>query len=72
MAAARRGAFVTGVHIAPNLLERGERAKGLTIQFEEGDAEQLPYPDAAFDVVVSMFGGMFAPRPELVAACTYQ
>jgi len=69
--AARVGAIVTGVDIAPNLLEEGrERAKaeGLTIQFDEGDAEQLPYPDAAFDVVVSMFGAMFAPRPELAAA----
>jgi SAM-dependent methyltransferase len=40
----------------------------LTIQFDEGDAENLPYPDAAFDEVVSMFGAMFAPRPELAAA----
>ena len=68
--AARVGATATGVDIAPNLLEEGrERAKveGLTIQFDEGDAEQLPYPDANFDVVVSMFGAMFAPRPELAA-----
>jgi len=68
--AARVGAVVTGVDIAPNLLEQGrERAKaeGLTIQFDQGDAEQLPYPDAAFDLVVSMFGAMFAPRPALVA-----
>lgn len=69
--AAHIGATATGVDIAPNLLEEGrERAKaeGLTIQFDEGDAEQLPYPDAAFNVVVSMFGAMFAPRPELAAA----
>ena len=69
--AARFGAAATGVDIAPNLLEEGrERAKaeGLTIQFDEGDAEQLPYPDASFDVVVSMFGAMFAPRPEVAAA----
>ena len=69
--AARVGAAAIGVDIAPNLLEEGrERAKaeGLTIQFDEGDAEQLPYPDAAFDVVVSMFGAMFAPRPGLAAA----
>jgi SAM-dependent methyltransferase len=69
--AARVGATATGVDIAPNLLEEGrERAKaeGLTIEFDEGDAEQLPYPDAAFDVVVSMFGAMFAPRPEMTAA----
>ena len=69
--AARTGATVTGVDIAPNLLEQArERAKseGLTVQFDEGDAEQLPYEDAAFDVVVTMYGAMFAPRPELVAA----
>jgi SAM-dependent methyltransferase len=68
--AARAGAAVTGVDIAPNLLEqaRARAAKdGLSIQFDEGDAESLPYPDAAFDVVLSMFGAMFAPRPEVTA-----
>ncbi len=71
IAAARSGANATGVDIAPNLIEEAQersKAEGLTIQFDEGDAEQLPYPDADFDVVVSMFGAMFAPRPELVAA----
>jgi ubiquinone/menaquinone biosynthesis C-methylase UbiE len=69
--AARKGAQVTGVDIAPNLLEQGrQRAadEGLKATFDEGDAEQLPYPDAAFDVVMSMFGAMFGPRPERVAA----
>jgi len=69
--AARAGAVVTGVDIAPNLIEQARAraaSEGLTIQFDEGDAESLPYADAAFDVVVSMFGAMFAPRPELVAA----
>jgi len=68
---ARRGSIVTGVDIATNLLEQAsERAKaeGLTIAFDEGDAEQLPYADASFDYVVTMFGAMFAPRPEVVAA----
>jgi ubiquinone/menaquinone biosynthesis C-methylase UbiE len=68
--AARAGAVVTGVDIAANLLEtaRARAAnEGLEIQFDEGDAEQLPYADASFDVIVSMFGAMFAPRPELVA-----
>ena len=69
--AARMGAVVTGVDIAPNLVkqarENAERA-GLRIQFDEGDAEALPYVDASFDAVVTMFGAMFAPRPELVAA----
>jgi SAM-dependent methyltransferase len=69
--AARAGCVVTGVDIAPNLLETARaraQAEGLEITFDEGDAEALPYPDASFDVVVTMFGAMFAPRPELVAA----
>jgi len=69
--AARAGAIVTGVDIATNLLEQARAraaSEGLTIQFDEGDAESLPYDDAAFDVIVSMYGAMFAPRPELVAA----
>lgn len=69
--AARAGADVTGVDIAPNLVEQArENAKreGLNAQFDEGDAEALAYGDASFDTVVTMFGAMFAPRPELVAA----
>lgn len=69
--AARTGATVTGVDIATNLLEQArERAEseGLKIQFDEGDAENLPYDDAAFDVVMTMYGAMFAPRPELVSS----
>jgi SAM-dependent methyltransferase len=69
--AARAGAVVTGVDIAANLLEQARAraaAEGLAIQFDEGDAEALPYPDASFDVAMSMYGAMFAPRPELVAA----
>ena len=69
--AARAGADVTGVDIATNLLEQARaraEAESLTIQFDEGDAEKLPYADATFEVVVSMYGAMFAPRPELVAA----
>ncbi|MFN2977283.1 class I SAM-dependent methyltransferase [Terriglobus aquaticus] len=68
---ARAGAIVTGVDIAPNLLEQARQravSEGLTVQFDEGDAEALPYPDASFDAVVTMFGAMFAPRPERVAA----
>jgi len=68
---ARAGAIVTGVDIAPNLLVQAREraaAEGLTIAFDEGDAEALPYPDACFDAVVTMFGAMFAPRPEIVAA----
>jgi SAM-dependent methyltransferase len=69
--AARAGAIVTGADIATNLLEQARaraEAEGLKIQFDEGDAENLPYADSAFDVVVTMYGAMFAPRPELVAA----
>ena len=69
--AARAGAAVTGVDIAANLLEQARAraaAEGLSIRFDEGDAEALPYADASFDEVVTMFGAMFAPRPELAAA----
>jgi 2-polyprenyl-3-methyl-5-hydroxy-6-metoxy-1,4-benzoquinol methylase len=68
--AARAGAKVTGCDIATNWLEQARTraaAEGLEITFEEGDAEALPYEDGQFDAVVSMFGAMFAPRPELVA-----
>ena len=69
--AARAGAQVTGVDIANNSLEQARQraeAEGLKIRFMEGDAEQLPFDAAEFDVVLSMFGAMFAPRPELVAS----
>jgi SAM-dependent methyltransferase len=68
---ARGGALVTGVDIATNLLEQARAraaSEGLEITFEEGDAEQLSYPNASFDAVVTMFGAMFAPRNELVTA----
>jgi SAM-dependent methyltransferase len=68
--AARTGAHVTGIDIAPNLLEQAQdwaRAEGLSVTLEEGNAEQLPYPDASFDAVVTMFGAMFASRPDAVA-----
>jgi 2-polyprenyl-3-methyl-5-hydroxy-6-metoxy-1,4-benzoquinol methylase len=69
--AAQKGAKVTGVDIAPNLLEQGRKwakAEGLAIQFDEGDVEDLPYEDGSFDMVIPMFGAMFAPRPETTAA----
>ena len=69
--AARAGARVTGCDIAVNWLEQARAraaAEGLDIAFEEGDAESLPYADGQFDVVTSLVGAMFAPRPELVAA----
>lgn len=69
--AARRGARVTGLDIAPNLLEQlAIRAaqEGLEIDSQEGNCEALPYPDRSFDTVMSMFGAMFAARPEPTAA----
>ena len=69
--AAKAGATVTGVDIAPNLIVQArERAanEGLSITFDEGDAEALPYADGSFDVVVTMFGAMFAPRPDIVVS----
>jgi SAM-dependent methyltransferase len=69
--AARAGAEVIGLDLAPNLLEQARKraaAENLKIEFIEGDAEKLPYDAARFDVVMSMFGAMFAPRPEVVAA----
>jgi SAM-dependent methyltransferase len=69
--AARRGARVTGVDIATNAIEaaRGRAAsEGITARFDEGDAEALPYGDASFDVVATIYGAMFAPRPDRVAS----
>jgi 2-polyprenyl-3-methyl-5-hydroxy-6-metoxy-1,4-benzoquinol methylase len=69
--AARAGVMVTGVDIATNQIEQARaraRDEGLNIQFEEGDAEMLSYADGSFDVVISLIGAMFAPRPERVAA----
>ena len=69
--AAQAGAIVTGVDIAPYLIATARTRAletGVNIQFDEGDAEELPYADASFDVVVSMFGAMFAPRPALVVS----
>jgi SAM-dependent methyltransferase len=69
--AARAGAVVTGVDIAPNLLEQARKraaAERLQIRFQEGDAEELAFADHEFDIVLTMFGAMFAPRPERVAA----
>src|SRR5205085_8035119 len=66
--AARAGADVTGVDIAPRLLEQARaKADGLPIRFDEGDVQRLPYADASFDVVSSVFGAIFAPDHEAVA-----
>jgi ubiquinone/menaquinone biosynthesis C-methylase UbiE len=68
--AARTGARVIGVDIAENLLVQARAraaAENLNATFQYGDAEALQFPDASFDVVVSMYGAMFAPRPDVVA-----
>jgi SAM-dependent methyltransferase len=68
--AARDGVLVTGIDIAGNSVERARaraRAEGLEARFEEADAEALPFDEAQFDVVTSLIGAMFAPRPERVA-----
>jgi SAM-dependent methyltransferase len=68
--AAKDGLDVTGVDIASNLVERARaraQAEGLGARFEEADAEMLPFEDGSFDVVASLIGAMFAPRPDLVA-----
>ena len=67
----RAGAKVTGIDIATNSIEQARvraRAENLDARFDEGDAEMLPYEDASFDIVLSLIGAMFAPRPQLVAA----
>lgn len=69
--AAKAGADVTGIDIAPNLIEQAiarAGAEGVNAKFEVGDAEDLPYDNGSFDVVVTMFGAMFAPRPDVTAA----
>jgi len=69
--AARIGASVTAIDIAPNLLAQAQSnavRERLSIAFEVGNAEQLPYANGTFQTVVTMFGAMFAARPERAAA----
>lgn len=70
MAAAGAGAEVTGLDLTPRLLEvarRRSQQAGVQIEWLEGDAEELPFPDGSFDRVTSCFGAMFAPRHEVAA-----
>jgi SAM-dependent methyltransferase len=69
--AARAGARVTGLDLTPALVERARenaRIAGLTIEWHEGDVEALPFDVGAFDVVLSQFGHMFAPRPAVAVS----
>jgi SAM-dependent methyltransferase len=62
---------VTACDLTPRMVELGRArsaAAGLDIAWVEADAEDLPFPAASFDVVVSAFGAIFAPRPERMAA----
>ena len=67
--AARAGAKVSGLDLTPELLEQARAngaVAGVEVEWREGDAEALPYGDASFDVVLSQFGHMFAPRHAVV------
>jgi ubiquinone/menaquinone biosynthesis C-methylase UbiE len=69
--ATRLGARVSGVDLTPELLARAKENSQIAeveIDWREGDVEQLPFDDAGFDVVLSQFGHMFAPRPDVAIA----
>ena len=69
--AARNGARVDGLDLTPELLDRARenaRIANVEVDLREGDVEALPFDDGAFDVVLSQFGHMFAPRPDLALA----
>jgi SAM-dependent methyltransferase len=71
IAAARRFANAAGLDYAANLLAQGrERAEAehVAVAFTDGDAEQMPYPDASFDTILSTVGVMFAPHQEQAAS----
>src|SRR3954451_9892692 len=70
LAAARRWCQVTSTDYVPALLERGRaraEAEGMEIEFREADAENLPFADGQFDVVLSTFGVMFTPNQDRAA-----
>ena len=69
--ATRLGAEVTGLDLTPELLDVARdnaTTAGVSVSWHEGDVEQLPFPDGGFDVVVSQFGHIFAPRPDVAVA----
>jgi SAM-dependent methyltransferase len=68
--AAQRGADVTASDLTPELFEAGRaraQAEGVELEWVEADAENLPFEDESFDVVMSSIGAMFAPRHQQVA-----
>ena len=71
LTAARTGAQVCALDLSPVLIEHGKKhaaLAGVAIEFKEGDVEALPYEDASFDSVLSQFGHMFSPRPDVAIA----
>jgi SAM-dependent methyltransferase len=69
--AARTGARVTGFDLVSPLLDAAAKwaaREGLEVRLDQGTVEKMPYADAEFDAVLSMFGVMFAPRPDRVVA----
>jgi SAM-dependent methyltransferase len=69
--AAQAGGHVVGVDLTPELFEAGRRLAeeaSVTLDWVEGDVEALPFESESFDVVLSTFGAMFAPRHEVAAA----
>jgi SAM-dependent methyltransferase len=71
IAAARHGTHAVGLDYVPELLQVGReraRAEGLDVEFVEGDAENLPFPDDSFDATLSIYGSMFAPDHQRAAA----
>lgn len=72
LTAAREGAHVVGSDLTPELLSEAKTAADVAgvedVEWREADAEALPFDDASFDVVLSQFGHMFAPRPEVAVA----
>jgi len=71
LAAARLGGDVIASDVTPHMVELGQarsRAQGLDVSWLAGDAETLPFSASSFELVASVFGAMFAPRPELVVA----
>jgi ubiquinone/menaquinone biosynthesis C-methylase UbiE len=70
ISAARRFSMATGIDYVPELIEHAReraQAEGLDVTFDVGDAENLPYPDSSFDVVLSTVGVMFTPDQEKAA-----